>query len=234
MNLTELWNYMQCDLEAERFGNEMRQSEKRKLLLKQQEFLKEQQSKFAKIQTDVSQMASKMEELKQESERLNGLLEAFQNEMGDIDSMEAETVEEKIKTAERILAAIEACDKALAHIRKESEIANRSENEVKKNAAKTKQEYDAVKKEYDIEFAKDKLKLKALRDEADKEAEKLDAADLEKYRQVKQHVMPPIAKLVNNQCTGCFMTLPLGTLREIKAGSVLTCDNCGRILFVEN
>ena len=33
MNLDALWNYMQFDLEADKFGSDMRQSPKRQLLL---------------------------------------------------------------------------------------------------------------------------------------------------------------------------------------------------------
>lgn len=235
MNLNELWNYMQHDLEADRFGNEMRQSEKRKLLLKQTEFLKEQQTKYAKIQADIAQMDEKMAALKEEAERLNRLLNEFVEPLEKIEEMDAETVAEKIKAADKILAAIENTEKALNRLKKDSDTAGHLENEIKKSAAKTKQEYDAVKREYDVEFAKDKVKLKNLRDIVEAEAAKLDPADLEKYKTVKQHVTPPIAKLMNNQCTGCFMTLPLGTLREIKANNtVLTCDNCGRILFDAN
>ena len=66
----------------------------------------------------------------------------------------------------------------------------------------------------------------------EKEAAKLDKADLEKYRQIKLHCTPPMAKLVNGQCSGCFMSLPSATLLEISKGErIVECDNCGRILY---
>ena len=41
-----------------------------------------------------------------------------------------------------------------------------------------------------------------------------------------------MAKLVNGQCSGCFMSLPSATLLEIRNGErIVECDNCGRILF---
>ena len=60
----------------------------------------------------------------------------------------------------------------------------------------------------------------------------MDSELLARYRQIKQHVSPPVAKLVNNQCGGCFMTLPSAILRKISGGdTVVECDNCGRILY---
>ena len=232
MDLAALWNYMQIDLEAEKFSNDMRNSEKRKKLLKQTEFLKEQQARFAKIENDIAAMDIKSAEYKQESERLNKLLEEMTAKLGDVSAMTSEEVEEKLKSAEKLLSAYENCESELAKLRSEADSAERTQIEIKRRAAKVKSDYDEIKKLYDVEFANDKLKLKELKDNVEREAEKLNKADLERYKAIKQHCNPPIAKLVNNQCTGCFMTLSVGTLREIKAsGEAITCDNCGRLLY---
>ena len=232
MDLAALWNYMQIDMEAEKFSNDMRNSEKRKKLLKQTEFLKEQQARFAKIENEITSMDQKSAEYRQESERLNKLLEEMTEKLGDVSAMTSEEVEEKLKSAEKLLSAYENCEAELAKLRSEADTAERTQIEIKRRAAKVKSEYDEIKKLYDVEFANDKLKLKELRDNVEKEAEKLDKGDLERYKAIKQHCNPPIAKLVNNQCTGCFMTLSVGTLREIKAsGEAITCDNCGRLLY---
>lgn len=232
MDLAALWNYMQIDMEAEKFSNDMRNSEKRRKLLKQTEFLKEQQARFAKIENEITSMDQKSAEYRQESERLNKLLEEMTEKLGDVSAMTSEEVEEKLKSAEKLLNAYENCEAELAKLRSEADTAERTQIEIKRRAAKVKSEYDEIKKLYDVEFANDKLKLKELRDNVEKEAEKLDKGDLERYKAIKQHCNPPIAKLVNNQCTGCFMTLSVGTLREIKAsGEAITCDNCGRLLY---
>ena len=235
MDLAALWNYMQIDMEAEKFSNDMRNSEKRRKLLKQTEFLKEQQARFAKIENEITSMDQKSAEYRQESERLNKLLEEMTEKLGDVSAMTSEEVEEKLKSAEKLLNAYENCEAELAKLRSEADTAERTQIEIKRRAAKVKSEYDEIKKLYDVEFANDKLKLKELRDNVEKEAEKLDKGDLERYKAIKQHCNPPIAKLVNNQCTGCFMTLPVGTLREIKASNEPhTCDNCGRLLYPQD
>ena len=234
MDLTALWNFMQIDMEAEKFGNDMKNSEKRKKLLKHADFIKEQQARFAKIESDIGSMDERGAECQKEAERLSKLLEEMTAALGDVSAMDSDEVASKLQSCEKLLNALDKCERELNNLRAEADAAERSQTEIKRRAAKVKSEYDAIKKEYDIEFAADKLKLKELKDAVDREAEKLDKNDLERYRQIKRHCNPPIARLVNNQCTGCFMTLSVGTLREIKSGAdALTCDNCGRLLYTQ-
>ena len=107
-----------------------------------------------------------------------------------------------------------------------------SVREIRVRAAKTKQEYDQLKQVYDQEFKRDSQKLAQMRENIEKEAAKIDPALLKRYRAIKQHCTPPMARLVNGQCSGCFMSLPSATLRELKLGEkTVECDNCGRILY---
>ena len=101
-------------------------------------------------------------------------------------------------------------------------------------AARTKAEYDQLKQEYDVEFKRDTATLKDMRAKTEQEAAKIDAPLMEKYRSIKQHCTPPMAKLIDGQCSGCFMSLPSATLLALKEGDKLVlCDNCGRIIYSE-
>ena len=66
------------------------------------------------------------------------------------------------------------------------------------------------------------------------EAAKLDPGLIGRYKAIKQHCTPPMAKLINGQCRGCFMSLPSATLLKLKDGNeLILCDNCGRIIYAE-
>ena len=69
--------------------------------------------------------------------------------------------------------------------------------------------------------------------QVDMEADKFEnQMRLSPNRAIKPHCTPPMAKLVDGQCGGCFMSLPSATLRELKLGEkTVECDNCGRILY---
>ena len=136
---------------------------------------------------------------------------------------------------EKVLESMKHYEQELSKMRKDADARDRQQKEIRVRAAKTKAEYDAVKLKYDKEYADDTVKLKNLRARAEAEEKKTDPADLEKYKSIKAHVTPPMAKMMNNQCSGCFMALPLGTLRDLKSGEhMVTCDNCGRILYAKD
>lgn len=235
MNLDALWNYMQFDLEADKFGSDMRQSPKRQLLLKDRNFLKEQQTNIVKIENDVSTMNDRMEAIRDEVERLNKLLAEQRTRLESEPPKTAEEIEERVTAIEKVLESMKHYEQELSKMRKDADARDRQQKEIRVRAAKTKAEYDAVKLEYDKEYADDTVKLKNLRARAEAEEKKTDPADLEKYKSIKAHVTPPMAKMMNNQCSGCFMALPLGTLRDLKSGEhMVTCDNCGRILYAKD
>ena len=62
-------------------------------------------------------------------------------------------------------------------------------------------------------------------------AKDIDPTLMERYQTIKKHCIPPVAKLVNGQCGGCYMSLPQVTLRNLKAGvKVIECESCGRMI----
>ena len=134
---------------------------------------------------------------------------------------------------QRIMDSLAHYEQELKKTQKDAVIRDRQQKEVRIRAARTKAEFDELKKSYDLEFKRDSEKLSALRADAEKEAKKVNPDLLARYRQIKQHVSPPVAKLVNNQCGGCFMTLPSAILIRMSGDTVVECDNCGRILYAE-
>ena len=233
MQLELLWKYMQVDMEAERFEKEMRNSPSRLQLLKQRDFLRDQQANMAKIEDDVAGMLDRLEAVRDEAERLQKLLDAERAEIEANPPKTMEEVEERMASMQRLMDSLAHYEQELKKTQKDAVIRDRQQKEVRIRAARTKAEFDELKKSYDLEFKRDSERLSALRADAEKEAKKVNPDLLARYRQIKQHVSPPVAKLVNNQCGGCFMTLPSAILRRMSGDTVVECDNCGRILYAE-
>ena len=63
-----------------------------------------------------------------------------------------------------------------------------------------------------------RTRCRSMRADIEKEAAKVDPALLERYRAIKQHCTPPMARLVDGQCSGCFMSLPSATLLRAEGG----------------
>ena len=232
MQLDDLWNFMQVDMEADKFENQMRLSPNRQKLLKQRNFILEQQNNMKKLEADVAVMQDRLAAVEDEAERLSGVLSGMVQELEADPPATVEESDRRAEAAQRLADTLVRYEQELAKMRKDAEARDRQQKEIRVRAARTKQEYDQLKTVYDEEFKRDQQTLKTMRANIEKEAAKLDQALLSRYRAIKQHCTPPMAKLVDGQCGGCFMSLPSATLRELKLGEkTVECDNCGRILY---
>ena len=232
MQMDTLWQFMQVDMEADGFENRMRQSPNRQKLIKARDFLKDQQSNMKKLESDVAVMQDRLEAVQDEAERLEKSLAKLSEEIEANPPANVEDAQKQAESVQKLLDTLTRYEQELQKMRKDADVKDRQQKEIRVRAAKTKQEFDQLKVEYDKEFKADTVKLQKMRAHTDEEAKKVDAGLLEKYKSIKQHCTPPMAKLVNGQCSGCFMSLPSATLLEIRNGSrIVECDNCGRILY---
>lgn len=231
MKLNELWNFMQVDMAASNFENQMRQAPNRQKLLKQRNLLAELQANMKKLESDIAIMADRIEAVKDEYTRLEANLKALCEQIEANPPETLEAIEKQSQAVQKVTDALTRYEHELQKMRKDAEARDRQQKEIRVRAAKTKMEYDALKKDYDVEFKRDSEQLNKLKAEVDTASQTVDADLLAKYKEIKQHITPPMSKLVNGQCSGCFMALPSATLSRMKGDDIVICDNCGRILF---
>lgn len=232
MNLERLWQFKEIDMEADRFESKMRQSQKRQTLLKQRNFLMEQQANMKKIETDVAAMTDRLDAVKDEIERLQKVLTAALEEIEQNPAADQGAAEEQIGKLSKVEESIRHYETELTRMRKDADAKDKLQHEIRVRAAKTKAEYDKLKAEYDIEFKRDSAELKRLRARTEAAAEGIEEALMSRYKAIKQHCTPPMAEYTGGQCSGCFMSLPGATLLALKdSDTISTCDNCGRILY---
>ena len=232
MRLDTLWQFMQVDMEADGFEAKMRQSANRQKLIKQRDFLKDQQTNMKKLENDVVVLQDRLAAVQDEAKRLEKVLEGLAQELKDNPPASAEDAQKQAEAAQKLLETLTRYEQELQKMRKDADTKDRQQKEIRVRAAKTKVEFDQLKVEYDKELKIDTAKLQEMRAKTEQEARKIDPQLLAKYRSIKQHCTPPMAKLVNGQCSGCFMSLPSATLLDIRSGDrIVECDNCSRILY---
>ena len=232
MQLDTLWQFMQVDMEADGFETKMRQSANRQKLIKARDFLKDQQANMKKLENDVAVMQDRLEAVQDEAVRLEKVLSGLSDEIAANPPQSVEEAQKQAESVQKLLDTLTRYEQELQKMRKDAEVKDRQQKEIRVRAAKTKQEFDQLKLDYDKEFKADTVKLQKMRDRVDQESKKVESGLLDKYKSIKQHCTPPMAKLINGQCSGCFMSLPSATLLEIRNGDrIVECDNCGRILY---
>ena len=235
VQLKSLWDFMQVDMAADNFEQEMRKSPNRQKLIKRRNFLMEQQSNMKKIEGEIAVMQDRLEAVRDEASRLEGVLKTTLEDITANPPSNLEETQRKLDAVQKLTDTLSRYEQELVKMRKDADNRDRQQKDIRVRAAKAKQEYDQVKAVYDKEFKDDTAKLNGMRADSEKEAGKIEQALLNRYRAIKQQCTPPMAKLANDQCCGCFMQLPSSTLRLIKEGNdIVECDNCGRILYCED
>lgn len=235
MELKALWDFMQVDMAADNFEAEMRKSPNRQKLIKRRNFLMEQQANMKKIEGEIAVMQDRLEAVRDEAQRLEGVLSATLEDISANPPATLEETQRKMDAVQKLSDTLSHYEQELSKMRKDADSRDRQQKDIRVRAAKAKQEYDQVRQVYDKEFKEDTAKLSQMRADIEKEAARQDHALLSRYRAIKQHCTPPMARLSNDQCCGCFVQLPSATLRLIKEGKdIVECDNCGRILYCED
>lgn len=63
----------------------------------------------------------------------------------------------------------------------------------------------------------------------------VDAGTLAKYKSLKQDgIFPVLVALADNRCGGCRMQLSAGALDKLKNNGTLECEQCRRIIYLDN
>ena len=235
MQLKTLWNFMQVDIAADNFEADMRKSENRQTLIKHRNFLLEQQGNMKKIEQEIAVMQDRLEAVHDEAERLSGVLSAMIEEIDQNPPTDADEATRKLEAMQKLTDSLVRYEQELQKMRKDADVRDSQQKEIRVRAAKAKVEYDQIREVYDREFKDETAKLAQMRADVEREAKKVDPLLLERYKAIKQHSSPPMARLADGQCCGCFMQLPSATLRLIReTDKPVECDNCGRILYCED
>ena len=217
--LDALWEYQQAELALARLKREMKSSPSYQKRTKLHNFLAEQQASIEKINAD---MRAKDGSLATCSSKLDALLKRYDLEKSELDIMEndEESTAAELTEAKKSIEMITWLNQASEAI-----------SSAYSKAGRAKKDYDAVRAVCDAE--KDAFKPRLDAAEALIAEKRGDVPDelMSKYLALKKNYVNPVAKVANNQCSGCYMMLPSAVVKRVAGKtSIVECENCGRIL----
>jgi len=76
-------------------------------------------------------------------------------------------------------------------------------------------------------------KLTGLHQDREELARQISPEALSLYEQIRTTKEQAVAKVEGGRCQGCHITLPTTQWQKAKAGNLVQCDSCNRILYVE-
>ncbi len=225
-----LWIYQQADSAADRLEKEIKRSPTRQKLVKYRDSLLEQQAAFKRVDGEVAAMGDRLDALKDAvaltEEQLRSLTAKVENCEESLDQVSG-----YISEVKRLQGNLTAYEQETRRIRKDAADRERIQHEIKVRYAKYKAEFDKLKQEYDIEYKEKSVELERLRKAAEAKTDGISKEMMDRYRAIKLHSVPPLARLNGSQCGGCNMSLPSAVTRAIRAGELIECETCGRLLL---
>ena len=227
-----LWEYQQADVEADKMEASIKRSPTRQKLVKYRDYLLEQQNVIKRIESEVSAMADRLEALKDAISMTEDQLHSLQARVESAPATDSDSVQHYLADARRFQNNIVAYEQEIKRIRKDAGDRERLQHDVKVRAAKAKGEFDKLKVAFDEEYKTKSAELDQLKKTAEEKAKAIEADYMERYRTIKRHSVPPLAKLFGDQCGGCNMSLPSAVSRRVKAGEPVECETCGRLLII--
>ncbi len=228
--LEMLWIYQQADSAADKLENEIKRSPTRQKLVKYRDSLLEQQTAFKRVDSEVAAMSDRLDALKDAvaltEEQLKNLMAKIENGADSLEQVSA-----YIADVKRLQGNLSAYEQETRRIRKDSADRERIQRDIKVRYAKYKAEFDKLKAAYDAEYKEKMVQLEQARKAAEEKTAGISKEMMDRYRAIKLHSVPPLARLIGSQCGGCNMSLPSAVTRAIKSGELIECETCGRLLL---
>lgn len=227
-----LWEYQQADVEVDKMEASIKRSPTRQKLVKYRDYLVEQQNVMKRIESEVTTMSDRLEALKDAIAMTEDQLRALQSRLESAPPTDTESIQHFLADARRFQNNLTAYEQEIKRIRKDAGDRERLQHDVKVRAAKAKGEFDKLKETYDQEYKEKNADLDKLKAASAEKAKEIEPEYMERYCTIKRHSVPPLAKLYGDQCGGCNMSLPSAVSRKIKAGELVECETCGRLLII--
>ena len=226
-----LLDFQEADMEADALEMEIKRSPNRIALKKNRNFLLEQQNTVKDMEEKITTMLDRVDVISEAIQRQQDQLKTLQTRLSDEPPTNLDETKAMQHDAHSLLQDIQGYETEMKRIQKDAAENERKHKEIIIKFAKVKSEYDHQKVAYEDEYKRQMKALEEKRKVAQEKSKGIDAKLMERYKMIKKHSSPPVVKLTNGQCGGCYMSLPSVTLRTLKAGTkIIECESCGRMI----
>ncbi len=226
-----LWAYQTEDMKADAIASAIKSSPIRQKLEKARDFILDRQKQYKQIEDEVTAMADRKDIIAQAVIRSESQLEALRQRCELNPPESAEDIKALLSDVSKCRDTIRQYEAEIARIVRETASHEKLQRTVRMDAARAKQSFDQLKAEYDAESKAKKEELEEQRTRVKALVDSVDPALLEEYNAIRKHTVPPVARLIYGQCSGCNTSLPSATLSRIKNGGMVECETCGRMII---
>ncbi|MBQ3871590.1 MAG: hypothetical protein II780_02680 [Clostridia bacterium] len=236
--MQELYDFSKADAALDRKLEDLKNTDTRKELVKNQNFLKASNKKVESIQEKSLQVRGEAQNLEKQIKKIE---EDYDELMKDIsyyseaedDEVSTEQLNEMKKQANDLISKSNKLGENAKALLKQITNADKELRDVLQKMIPVKKAYDELKDKYQEEQNSVGAETAELKNEVEKLKSQISPDILSEYERIKGFRRNPVSLLVNNRCQECNMQLPVSVSAKITHGTGLVCcENCGRILVI--
>jgi uncharacterized protein len=237
--LAVLYEYQQADVKLELYEQQLKDTPTRRQLLKLQSYLQKQKAVLKEIENKALVEQNELSEIDAQYDRMMEFLGKKHNDISeyeklDVDMLDYNVVKDLVREYETIYENIVKQKRKAQGLQQKAEATTAKLKDMLVQVGKAQREFSELKKKHQEELSAGAEELSKLKKSAELAASKVDPALLQKYERIKQNKPMPVTLLKNGRCMGCNMELPSRDLAKIKkSDTIIECENCGRILYME-
>jgi predicted nucleic acid-binding Zn-ribbon protein len=198
-----------------------------------EEQFKDKAIDLKKAEDDLKVLLLKRKEKEGELEAKEGTIKKYQQQLNQVKTnKEYSALQDEIG---RVKADNSIIEEAILNIFDEIDVGNKKIAKEKDVLKSEEAKLGEEKKKLNEELTRIKTELEGMKSQRNALAAKVDKEILKKYeRIVKNKDGLAIVTIVDDVCQGCFSTQPPQVVNEVKISqSLVFCDSCARILYVE-
>jgi predicted nucleic acid-binding Zn-ribbon protein len=226
----QLYKLQQLDLELQRKQQELNEVENR---LSDNQALVAAESKLASQKAQLEEAMKKqksaeweLEDLQEKGKQVNSKLYSGTTK----DTKELVNLEKEVKG---LRSQIRLKEDALLGLMSQVEEVEAEVKTIAEEVERLKREWEQRQDTLRPKKSEIKTVLASLNGERNELAQQIDSEVLNTYERLRLTRGQAVVKVERGRCLGCHITVPTSQWQKARAGDLIQCNNCSRILYLE-
>ena len=226
----QLYRLQQLDLELHKKQQELNEVQHQlsdnKALLVAESRLVSQKEQLEDAKKKQRSYEWELEDLQEKNKQINGKLYSGKTkDPKELVNLEKEgtTIRNQIKTKEDVLlglmSQVEEIETALKIDAREFE--------------RMQQEWEQKQETLGPRKSEIETELAGLKEDRNGLAQQINAEAFNSYERIRLAMGQAVVKVERGRCLGCHIAVPTGQWQKARAGDLIQCNNCSRILYLE-
>ncbi len=230
--IKKLLAYQEVDSKLRDIEVKISSSEDRKKALVAKKFLDSVEETIVKINAKAKELNEQYLKVLDDQKKLNEKEEEYAHAVKDVETEEEvayllKKIDETISKIKTLSATAQKINEEMQKVLAEYASLRKKTKAYQEQYKESANKYNEYKSTFDAEKEKIKAELAVLEKD-------VDAKLLERYKAKRAMKIFPIVFAVSGEfCGACNMQLDLSTLSKLKAGNIIDCEQCGRLIYLE-